>query len=167
MRVLILMRLIVTGKDVGSALLLGTIGIVTTWLLSIFLMTSVSRMALARFHLQTGSFLGWSVQQVVPAMYNFENRFEFQPDRPISSTVVEFAKTRQLNHFPVRVVTFFDSRYGLFHDGNGAQLLITSRYRGQQLITDWRVIASKDGLELKLVEKRFDDKLDYLADRSV
>jgi hypothetical protein len=161
MRVLILLRLIVVGKDVGSGLLLGTIGIVAAWLVGMLVTTSVSRMALDRFHLQTESFLGWSIQQVIPAMYNFENQFEFQPDQAVASNVVEFAKkTRQLNHFPLRIVTFFDSRYGLFHEGNGAQLLITSRYRGQQLITDWRVIASPNGLELKLVEKRFDNKLD-------
>ena len=160
MRVLNLLRLIVFGKDVGSGILLGTIGIVAVWLVGMLVTTSVPRMALNRFHLQTESFFGWSVQQVIPAMYNFENQFEFQADRTVPAKVVEFAKTtRQLNHFPIRIVTFFDSRYGLFHDGNGAQLQFTSRYRGQQLITDWRVIASTDGLELKLVEQRFDDTL--------
>lgn len=161
MRVLNLLRLIVDGKDVGSGMLLGTIGLVAAWLIGILMTTSVSRMALDRFHLQTESFLGWSVQQIIPAMYNFENRFEFQPDRTVAGTVVEFAKkTRQLNHFPIRIVTFFDSRYGLFHEGNGAQLQVISRYRGQKLITDWHVIAAADGLELKLVEKRFDNELD-------
>lgn len=160
MRVLNLLRKIVVGKDVGSGLLLGVIGIVAAWLVGMLVTTSVSRMTLDRFHLQTESFLGWSIQQVIPAMYNLENRFEFQPDRAVDSTAMEFAKTKQLNHFPLRIVTFFDSRYGLFHDGNGARLLVTSRYRGQQLITDWRVIASTDGLELKLVEKRYDNKLD-------
>jgi hypothetical protein len=160
MRVLILLRLILVGKDVGSALLLGTIAIVAMWIFGILLSTSVSRMALERFHLQTGSFPGWSVQQVIPSMYNFENRFEFQPDRPVTSTVTEFAKTCQLNHFPLRVVTFFDSRYGLFHEGNGGRLVITSRYRGQQLTTDWRVVASNRKLDLKLVQQQFDNQLD-------
>jgi hypothetical protein len=141
-------------------LLLGIIGLVAMWLVSLLLTSSVPRIALERFHLQTGSFAGWSVQQIVPSMYNFENEFEFQPDRPVSPAVREFTKTKQLNHFPLRVVTFFDYRFGLFHEGNGGKLKITSRYGHQQLVTDWRVINTGNGLELKLLEKKLDRNLD-------
>ena len=119
--------------------------------------TTIPRLALDRFHLQTGSFVGWSLQQIIPPMYNFENEFEFVADRPVSAAVLEYAKfDHQMNHFPVRCVTFFEGRYRLFNEGNGANLKLVSRYRQQRLITNWRVIASDTGLELKLVNKQLD-----------
>jgi hypothetical protein len=90
-------------------------------------------------------------------MYNFENEFEYAADHPVSPAVVEYAKLdHQMNHFPLRSVTFFEGRYRLFNEGNGADLRIISRYRQQRLTTNWRVTALDAGLDLKLLNKQLD-----------
>lgn len=126
-------------RDWPTAVFLVAMSLIALWLAGMTFWPAIQRCTLHRFHLQTRPFAFWSLQQIVPSMYNLENEFEFEADGAVPETVAGFTKTRHLNHFPLRVITFFDYRYGLFHAGNGARLRIISRYRAQRLTTDWRV----------------------------
>ncbi len=154
MRVVNLIRSITARRDFGSAIFLGVILLISGWLIGMACTAWVPLNTMNRFHLQTGSFPAWSLQQLIPAMYNLENEFEFRPDGPVPESVAGYLRTRQLNHFPLRVVTFFDYRYGMFHSGVSGELIIRSRYRDQQLTTRWRVDAFPDRLELDFRSSR-------------
>ena len=61
--------------DYGLGVVVALVIAVTVWLAATPLVPAVARATLARFHLRTGSFWGWAIQQPVPAMYNFANRY--------------------------------------------------------------------------------------------
>ena len=149
MRVLRLIEGIVRDRDLISLGFLGLLLAIISWLVLHLTTTAVPSCTLNRFHLQTNSFLGWSLQQIVPSMYSFENSYEFRADQEVPAVVTAFAKTRQLNHFPLRVVTFFDGRYALFHSGNGGDLVVTSRYRNLEISSQWNVVAHDNKLILR------------------
>jgi hypothetical protein len=148
-RSLILARRILSDRDRGSALFLVIILLVAVWLMGMLFTTAIPRATMNRFHLRTESFLAWSIQQLIPSMYNLENEFAFVPDGPVPDSVLSFSRTANLNHFPLRVVTFFDYRYGLFHAGNGGSLRVTSRYREQSLTTRWQVRRDRNQMFLE------------------
>lgn len=153
MRIARLLKSIAKQRDYGSAILLSGIFLIATWLVCLPFVDAVKRIALNRFHLQTGTFLAWSAQQMVPSIYNFENEIFFETDtQSPSPNVIAFASATTVNHFPMRVVTFFDGRYLFFHDGSGGDLIVRSRYQDQELITYWRIENNTDN-ELRLIQR--------------
>ena len=104
-----------------------------------------------RFHLRSSSFWVWAVQQPIPAMYNFANRFEVQQYPPdfisadfLNPLMVE-PERRYLNHFPARVLTFANTRYIYLRDGQDRWVTIESSYRGQQLETKFHAKSRAEG----------------------
>ncbi len=146
-----LIQVIAQERDFRSAVFLAMLLMISCWLVGMTFTRSIPRATMERFHLQTPSFAFWSAQQLIPSMYNLENEFEFESDVPAAESLTGYTKVRYLNHFPLRVVTYFDYRYGLFHAGNGGNLVVTSRYRDQSLTTRWRIRRIGNELHLELV----------------
>ena len=120
------------------------IAAVAVWLLSMPFCPFIQRTALRRFHLQTDSFAAWAMQAPVPAMYNFHNRYRIE-SQPWDATFFERPVTGSINHFPVRLYTFAETRPLLLPQTNRRMLTVQSRYRGQTLTTRWTVTELRDG----------------------
>ncbi len=129
--------------DCGYILILMLMLGVVCWLLTMPLVPNVQQISLNRFHLQTQSFAGWAVQQPIPSMYNFYNRYEIGP------APKGFARKHwdrgTVNHFPVRMFTFGDNRAIFLRTPEIRWLDVWSSYRGEQLHTTWFALPADDG----------------------
>lgn len=130
--------------DWGFYVIVALIAAVTLWLLSLPLCPFVQRTALRRFHLQTGQFAAWAVQAPVPAMYSFHNRYRLE-SQPWDATFFDRPVTGSINHFPIRIYTFAETRPLLLPQTDRRMLTVESRYRGQSLTTRWIVTEAQDG----------------------
>ena len=146
-----LIKQIWTSKDVSAAVLLTAIAAAALWIIALPLSSPVQEAYLKRFHLATPSFIGWSAQQAVPAMYNLENRYWFNRDPlPVEMTFdnnkspMTFGKNFEgfesgmLNHFPTRKITFGDARSLLNKDPN-CYFYLSSKYRGREIRSSFQM----------------------------
>ncbi len=89
-------------------------------------------------------------------MYNFANRYqisELPPD--LVDPIISESEKRYINHFPTRVVTFFNTRYRYLNAGTDRWLTIETTYRGQQIESRFHVRAKDDQQGFELL--RLDD----------
>ncbi|MGV3486277.1 MAG: hypothetical protein ACO1RT_17795 [Planctomycetaceae bacterium] len=134
------------GVDYGFRLILALMMVVVAWLLAMPFSRTVQRTSLERFHLQTKSFAWWSLQQPIPAMYNFYNRFEIRPSPWRTDTdEVQYAERGTVNHFPLRMFTFGDNRAIFLTPGRSRRIDIWSSYRGEELHTHWTATPTARG----------------------
>ncbi len=120
--------------------------VTAAWLLLMPLVPAITSATLHRFHLQTGSFLAWSIQFPIPAMYNFANRYEVREFPPgLVDPIIDTAEKRYVNHFPSRVLTFADGRFQHLHKGEDRWVTIESSYRGQTLETRFHAKPKEGG----------------------
>lgn len=130
-------------SDWGYRSLSILVWLVTFWLLAMPVSRFVQDAMLRRYHLQAESFVSWAIQAPIPAMYNFHNRYSLGPrdwDRhPVGPPV-----TGTLNHFPVRLYTFGDSRPTMVDENDRHTLTVTSSYRNHSLTTRWVIVRTPD-----------------------
>lgn len=123
-------------RDYGFLAFVLLITIIAVWLLLMPLVPAIASAALHRFHLRSSTFLWWAVQQPIPSMYAFANRYEVRESPPGEiDPVIETNQKRYINHFPTRVLTFANMRYRLLNDGRDRWVTIESTYRGQTIKT--------------------------------
>jgi len=129
--------------DHGYMALVSLLMVVMLWLVALPFSPFIQQAALNRFHLQSPSFVHWAALAPVPAMYSFHNRYrtEAPPDALASFEPM----TGTLNHFPVRLYTFGESRGFMLRDPARHILTVESRYRGRRLTTRWRVRVAANG----------------------
>lgn len=156
-----------TEKDYASGLLFGAIAGVCLWIIALPVSTQVQNAYFQRFHLATPNFVVWSAQQVVPAMYNLENRYWFDRtpltdqesfDSPIRKAGHNFDgfETGMVNHFPTRKFTFGDARSVLNQNPNG-YLYLSSKYRGREIRSSYQMLpASINEIQLKRLESEIE-----------
>lgn len=132
------------GTDWTLRAIIALLVIVAGWLLALPLSSHVRRVAMDRYHLQSGSFVGWAIQAPVPAMYNFYNRYRLEP-QPWDATPLSRPVSGTINHFPLRLYTFGDTRARLLDDPNFRMLTLRSDYRGDSIATRWVVNETADG----------------------
>jgi hypothetical protein len=130
--------------DRGYRGILVAVSVVTLWLLAMPFSRFIQQTTLDRFHLQTRSFPVWAIQAPVPAMYNFHNRYRVEP-RLQDSTSPSEPLTGTVNHFPVRLYTFGNTRRVMMLDRSRHMLTVESRYRGRSLMTRWVVAPNVAG----------------------
>ncbi len=123
-------------RDPLFVLILLGVCAVAVWLLLMPFYPAIARVTMKRFHLSTESFACWAIQAPVPAMYNFGNQYEIR-DLPegLITPVLDSSRSRYINHFPTRVLTFANGRYSLLSPGQDRWVTIRSSYRGQTLET--------------------------------
>ncbi|TWU00821.1 hypothetical protein [Stieleria varia] len=109
---------------------------VAFWLLLTPFVPAVARSTMGRFHLSSSSFAWFALQQPIPAMYNFSNQYEVQ-DVPADflSPILDQSERRYINHFPMRVLTFANTRYLLTEPGTDRWVTLWTTYRGQTMET--------------------------------
>ena len=146
MRLSRFLRAITRTRDFSAALLFGFVLAITTWLLFMPFNKRVQQATMLRFHLQSKSFLSWCGLQVVPAMYNLENRYWLTESKQNRDGT--WTKTRvdagTANHFPTRMLTSYDARYRFYGERRHAEMLLESRFQDQALVTKWRVVRQPD-----------------------
>lgn len=130
--------------DVGFRSIVALVAIVVIWLLLTPLVPSIARASMQRFHLRGESFWVWAVQFPIPTMYNFANRYQISelPPDLVDPVLIESDK-RYINHFPTRVVTFFNTRYRYLNAGTDRWLTIETTYRGQRIESQFHVKAKE------------------------
>ncbi len=133
-----------TRTDLGFVAVLLLVVIVVVWLVSMPICQFVQRATLERMHLQTRPFVAWVIQQPIPAMYNFYNRFEIRPS-PWGKEGDDSTEKGTVNHFPVRMFTFGDNRAVFLSEPKPRQLDVWSSYRGEELHTRWVATPSAQG----------------------
>jgi len=150
-------------RDIPSAILLLAILAAGLWMAALPLSTQVQQTFLRRFHLASSSYPVWAIQQTVPSMYNFENKYWFS-HRPMSQDVIDQLASEEtrivntkgistvrrntgseteivsnmVNHFPTRVATFADERIHLKDNPKGFYYFRT-RYRGEEIKTTFKL----------------------------
>lgn len=132
-----------------SAALLGVAVLATAVVaLSILFSNPMKVASLKRFHLGNDDYGTWAVHQFVPSMYNFENKVAFSnlsDDLPTSNEQDHTFVTDTVNHFPARRITFGNLRKKQFGEINHGTFRMVSSYRGQRLISTWK-IETQDGV---------------------
>lgn len=139
-------------KDLGVGLtaIYAMIAAYAVWILLMPFCGPIARHALQRFHLVTPTFIGWAVQQPIPAMYNFANTFEVRqwPPReeaaatksllPFESPLGDehdFGRIHlgYINHFPSRAYTFASQRIHCCSPNEDRWIVTESSFRGQRV----------------------------------
>lgn len=136
------------------------------WVLLMPWVPSVATASMRRFHLTSGSFAAWAIQQPIPAMYNFANSYEVRQwpreaaagllgdpllDDPLFGSPLgdlrDFGKIHSdhINHFPARVATFSSHRIHCCEPNQDRWLVTVSTYRGQRVETLTHLKAMGDG----------------------
>ncbi len=145
-------------RDWQAIVLLLLLGSAATWILILPFSGSFQTAAMKRFHLTTACYWQWAVQQTIPSMYNFENRYwisetQLEPEqlgKDVASARKLGLNSRFANHFPARVFTFADTRHHYLgpekREGVPARYLyLQSRYRGTTVRTRLEAIPDKRG----------------------
>jgi hypothetical protein len=125
--------------------------------LSIALSPRVAAFAMRRFQLADDDFLFWAVFAPAPFMYNFDNRVTVS-QRPLSRAELVDAGPAQwlvLNHYPARVLTYFDLRRRAFARPSTSYVYLESRYREQRVVTGYRVSYPTEGSGASAVIERW------------
>ncbi len=148
-----------------SAALLGLVVLATAaTALSILFSNQMKVASLKRFHLGTDSYNVWAAHQLVPSMYNFDNKVSFSNfsyDLAVVDPYDHTFVTETINHFPARRITFGNHRRKQFGEIERGTFRMSSSYRGQQLISTWK-IEKQDGV---LWVKRLDQQVQATSDQ--
>ena len=148
-----------------AAILLGLAILATSIAaLSILFSKQMQVVSLKRFHLASDNYGIWAAHQLVPSMYNFENKIVFSNladnlDDVDDQDPTLFKDT--LNHFPARHITFGDFRKRHFAHHDRATFRMTSTFQNQRLISTWK-IDKRDG---KLWVTRVAEQLTQASDQ--
>ncbi len=141
-------------RDFGFLTLLCLVGLVVTWLLLMPWVEAITRTTMRRFHLQCDSFAKFAIQFPVPAMYNFANTVQVTEMSPewretllgdplfgdsMLEELGETGKSRYVNHFPARRITFSDARYEHLQSGQDRWFTLRSSYRGQHMTSTYHL----------------------------
>lgn len=133
-------------RDVLGFAIFGGLCVVATATVSILFSQTMKEAALKRFHLATASYPAWAAHQMVPAMYNFENRIRFSnvihPQGEFDTQHPSYLGDA-VNHFPARFITFGDQRR-VFADGKDGMFEMTSAFAGTTLVSRWELIHQND-----------------------
>ncbi|TWU65201.1 MULTISPECIES: hypothetical protein [Crateriforma] len=143
------------------AAIVGLIVAITLWLALFPFVPAVTRATMDRFHLRTESFALWAIQQPIPAMYSFRNRYAVIRHQDGKRQISEQAT---INHFPLRSVTFANGRYRNLKDRQDCQIELESSYRGHRLRTVYQVDTDAD-ITMRL--RRVDDDHGQLPTRGL
>lgn len=123
-----------SNRDYGFLALVALLMAIAIWLLLMPIVPAIATATMNRFHLRSSSFWAWSMQQPIPSMYNFANRYEVSEYPPgLLSPILDPPERRYINHFPSRVLTFANTRYRFLNSGQDRWFTIESSYRGQRL----------------------------------
>ena len=138
--------------DIGFRLILALVAAVVVWLVLTPFVPAVASASMHRFHLRSQSFLTWAVQFPIPTMYNFSNRYQISEVPPdlVDPIIIESDK-RYINHFPVRIFTFFNTRYRYLDAGTDRWLTVDTTYRGQRIESNFHARAKQEGAGFDLL----------------
>jgi hypothetical protein len=163
-------------KDLATLALLLAILLTAGWTLSLPFSETVQESTLKRFHLASPNFATWAIQQPVPSMYNFDNRYWSSPQylnendlqaAELGSGPIELVsqddskpligvETDAINHFPARTITFAFSRINLSNHPH-RHIYLRSRYRGKEIKSSFRTTPVTDSeIRLERLESSID-----------
>lgn len=146
-------------RDWLGLVFLGLMIVVGAAAVSILFSRAMKEAALKRFHLASDSYPQWAAHQMVPAMYNFENRIKFSNkiDRDgrfdtSDASYIEHA----INHFPARFITFGDRRHFL-SKGREGMFEMESVFGDTALVSRWVLKRDTPGdITVHRVEQHFE-----------
>lgn len=135
------LRAVSSGRIPGVKLFYGLIVLLYLIISCKLLFVSVQRESLKQFHLKTKTFSQWALMQLVPSMYNYENEYWY------------FNYHGWANHYPLRVITFNSYRKQSVDYLDGHLVTIRSRYRSQDLFSEYMIELKNDQLIVEPYEK--------------
>jgi len=128
---------------------------------SILFSTAMKEAALKRFQLASDNYPQWAAHQMVPAMYNFENRIKFSNvinESGDFDTQEESYFEKSINHFPARFITFGDYRY-LFAEEREGMFEMESVFGDTALVSRWELKRDQPNqLTVHRVDQRFEHR---------
>ncbi len=137
--------------------LVGVLFAASVWLLAMPFVPAIASCTMHRFHLKTGSYALWAIQQPIPPMYSFANTTEVRNLPPAAAK--DEASTgriagRLINHFPTREFTFANGRVRYLLDRSSRWFVFKSTYRGQTLNSVYRLDpAAENGWTVTLLDE--------------
>lgn len=131
---------------VATRVFLGVIGVFALLQLGVLFVPALQREAMRTFHVANSSLPAWLVLQLRPAMYSFENEtfvsaVPVLDELPSKSTPA--VQRVALNHGSMQVATWWLRRE--LPDQFRTHFTLRSRYRGEEVRTEWRVESTPDG----------------------
>lgn len=147
-------------RDPLRAMIVALIGGAVLFQLLIPVSSTVARVAMARFHLRSSSVVLWRLMQIVPSMYNFENRIWITEAPLLDEALGDSPSTTgfYINHYPTRIMTYGDQRRLLGSLEKPLFVTLRSRYQGQDLVTRFKVTSHREGdsnhVRAEALEKR-------------
>ncbi len=153
-------------RDLGFHALVGLLGLVAVWLLAMPFVPALTEATMRRFHLTTESFSLWSLQQLIPSMYNFDNRFEVQRQPPDFGDPIfqgiharERVASGQVNHFPASRITSALANTTYSGDSEDRWFTLITSFREIEERSYYHLQPRKDGgFEMIRLEKGFADE---------
>ncbi|MEZ6093585.1 MAG: hypothetical protein R3C03_05010 [Pirellulaceae bacterium] len=141
MRIVTFIRELIAKRDVWGATLLGLCAAIGCWLIVLPFSSEVQRVTLRRVQFDSPSFANWSTLQIVPPMYGLENRYWFEPQKFSNGVPVEqpLLEAGYINHFPMRIITFFDNRERLLSQFDDSRIVVESRYQDEVFSSCWSI----------------------------
>ncbi len=127
--------------DPGALTIAAAVVIFSCFVVTIPLSESVRRAAIERFQLVRWPLAAWMLFQPVPAMYNFENRWEVV--RPEAGPCPEDS-SGFINHHVYNRIALFTWRLQFRQCQLPARVTLRTTYRGTTLQTSYLVDASRD-----------------------
>lgn len=150
-------------RDFHSLVLLAIIGVIAVWLIVLPLSPTVQHATINRFHLTTGSFAVWSLQQPIPPMYNLENQYWYSPRKLTRGELTDppppGVKTGYVNHFPARMITCASGRLMMLDNQRDCWFYLKSGYQASERITTYRLDSARGSNALRL--RRVEENLEF------
>ena len=114
----------------------------------------VQKKLIQHFHLHGQSFFEWSVWHFIPWMYNYENEIWMSRDPlDVSSLsrdqIPQGVYHEQVNHFPLRTITFGWHRYMFYSPNRLRYIYIRSRYQSMTLLSHYVLEKDQRGLMIR------------------
>ena len=143
--------------DIGFLLIVLLVAAIVVWLMLMPICPAIARSTINRMHLNTRSFPLWVAQQPIPAMYNLSNRFRLTRMRGDASETV--VRSKSINHFPTRVITFANGRYVNLHKRGALLLEVSSSYRGLNQRSSYLIEPTGSVFEMSRIRHSLDADL--------
>ena len=128
----------------STGLFYGTLLLIFCILIGLGSCPFIQKTLMRKFHFMPRPFAQWAALQFLPSMYNFKNDFLESPTPlPLDTRMEagEDVKYFTVNHYPLRMLYFYDSRRRLIFS-KPLYAYARTTFRQRQIVTSYAMVSS-------------------------
>jgi hypothetical protein len=140
-------------KDKSAAVFYAVLLFIFIFLAFLPFSGSVQRLLMGKFHLTLKPFSGWAVTQLLPAMYNFENKLFWSAEMLNENLLANPAPGvyhLSVNHYPMRMVYFTPHRKAVVFS-RPLYIYLQSAYRGRAFVTSYLISSTPQNIHVQFL----------------